>query len=57
VRLDDLVEEALGVRAGGTFNIVVDPSGERLYIGLNSGPIDDEEDPFGEVVLAVVDLT
>jgi hypothetical protein len=56
VRLNDLVEDGLGVRAGGTYDVVIDPSGERLYIGLNAGPIDDDEAAFGEVVLAVVDL-
>jgi hypothetical protein len=56
VRLNDLIEEGLGVRAGGTYDVVVDPSGERIYIGLNAGPIDDDEAAFGEVVLAVVEL-
>lgn len=56
VRLNDLVESGLDVRAGGTYNVVVDPGGERIYVGLNAGPIDDDEDAFGQVVLAVVDL-
>ena len=56
VRLNDLIEGALEVRAGGTYNVVADPSGKRVYVGLNAGPIDDDEDAFGQVVLAVVEL-
>ncbi|MDX2379927.1 MAG: hypothetical protein QNM02_09240 [Acidimicrobiia bacterium] len=56
VNLNDLIEPALGVTAGGTYNVVVDPSGERLYIGLNSGPPGEFGETFGTVVLAVVEL-
>ncbi len=40
VELNPLLEEALGIRGGGTYDVVMDPSGERLYIGLNAGDID-----------------
>lgn len=56
VLLNEMIEDALGVRAGGSYNVVADPDGSRVYVGLNSGPIDDDEDAFGDVVLAVVDL-
>ncbi len=55
VELNPLLEEHLGLRAGGSYNVAADPSGERVYVGLNAG------DPagrsaFGEVVLIVVTL-
>lgn len=56
VHLGPLVEQVLGVRAGGSYNIVVDPSGERLFVGLNSGALDTDDSTFGHVVLAVIDL-
>jgi hypothetical protein len=55
VRLNDLIEPALGVRVGGSYNVVADPSGDVIYIGLNAGELDDDA-PFGSVVLAVVEL-
>jgi hypothetical protein len=54
VRLDDLATEELGLTLGGSYNVSVDPSGERVYIGLNAGT--DPEDPWGEIVLVVVHL-
>jgi hypothetical protein len=54
VELRDLIERQFGLIAGGSYNVVIDPSGDRVYVGLNAGH--DEEDPWGEVVLAVVHL-
>lgn len=53
VKLNDLAEERLGLRLGGSYNVAVDPSGERVYIGMNAGK---DGESFGEVVLLVVDL-
>ncbi len=55
VRLNDLAEEILGLRLGGTYDVVADPARNRIYIGFNAGPAG--ADSFGEVVLVVVDLT
>jgi len=55
VELNPLIESGIGLRAGGTYNVVVDPSGERVYIGLNAGD-PATRDSFGETVLAIVTL-
>lgn len=55
VELGPIVEEGLGLRLGGTYNLVVDPDGSRLYIGMNASPLDDDSG-FGEVVLLIVTL-
>lgn len=55
VELNDAIEEAFGLKVGGTYGIAVDPAGERVYIGLNAGPPSDKA-PFGEVVLVALDL-
>lgn len=55
VELNPLVEKHLGLRAGGTYSIVVSPNGNTLYVVLNAGNAD-TGDSFGEVVLAVVTL-
>lgn len=57
VELNPLIESALGVRVGGTYNIAVDPQSGRIYVGLNASAVgsDDLEATFGSVVLAVVD--
>jgi hypothetical protein len=55
VRLNDLAEERLGLRLGGSYNLALDPSGRVLYVGLNAGA-PGAEDAFGEVVLVVVHL-
>ncbi len=55
VELNPMLEEAFGLRGGGTYDVVKDPSGERLYIGLNAGDIT-TNDEFGEVVLVIVTL-
>ncbi len=54
VELDPLALEAFGIHLGGTYNITLDPSGTRLYLGMNAGTA--EEDGFGEVVLVIVTL-
>ena len=51
VRLNDLIEPQLGLRAGGSYNVAVDPSGSPVYVGLNAGS---GGETFGEVLLAVV---
>ena len=55
VELNPLIEPATGLRTGGTYNVVVDPSGERVYVGLNAGD-PATRDTFGEIVLAIVTL-
>ena len=55
VELNPLIEPATGLRTGGTYNVVVDPSGERIYVGLNAGD-PATRDTFGEIVLAIVTL-
>ena len=53
VELAPLIEEALGLRLGGTYGVV--QAGDRLFLSLNAGgPAD--RDPFGEVVLVEVTL-
>lgn len=58
VELNPLIEDALGVRSGGTYNVVVDPTGRYVHVGLNASAegSSDREATFGSVVLAVVDL-
>jgi hypothetical protein len=60
VELNGMLEDALGLRAGGSYNVVADPDGRRVYVGMNTGPAapsgDDEDDTFGTPVLLVVDL-
>jgi hypothetical protein len=58
VEMQDMVASALDLRFGGTYNVVVDPGGKRLYIGANAGPNTSGEDvdTFGSIVLVVVDL-
>lgn len=55
VRLNDLIEPALDIQVGGTYNVVVDDANRRVYVGLNGGPPGSEE-VFGDVVLAVVEF-
>lgn len=55
VELNPLVESEFGLRAGGTYNVVVSADGSTVFVALNAGdPATD--DSFGEVVLAVVTL-
>lgn len=55
VELNPLIEPTLGLRTGGTYSVVVDPNGGRIYVGLNAGD-PATRDTFGEVVLAIVTL-
>lgn len=55
VELNEMAVEGLGLRLGGTYGLAVHPSGDRLYIGMNASPSDDDSG-FGEVVLLVVHL-
>jgi hypothetical protein len=54
VELAGLAEEQLSLTLGGTYNVTVDPSGERVYVGFNAGA--SRDDPWGEIVLVVVHL-
>jgi hypothetical protein len=54
VRLNDTVGKALHLTVGGSYNVAVDATGRRVYVGLNAGP--DTKKTFGEVVLAIVDV-
>ncbi|HJU51288.1 MAG TPA: hypothetical protein VJ815_03030 [Acidimicrobiia bacterium] len=57
VELNPLGESELGLSFGGTYGIVADPGGERLYVVMNSGVPENVRDAaFGEVVLVVVHL-
>jgi hypothetical protein len=51
VELNPLAEQHLGLTLGGSYNVVVSPAGDTVYVGMNSGP-----DGFGEVILLVVQL-
>jgi hypothetical protein len=53
VRLNDLAEDHLGLTLAGSYSVAFDTRNERLYVGLNAG---EPENPWGEVVLAIVDL-
>jgi sugar lactone lactonase YvrE len=55
VRLNELAEEGLGLRLGGTYNVALDASRRVVYLGMNAGP-PGEESAFGEVVLVAVHL-
>lgn len=54
VELDDLAMTEFGLHLGGTYNVSFDPSGERIYLGMNAGTA--EDDGFGEVILVIVTL-
>ena len=57
VELNELAEEKLGLSLGGTYGVVLSPSGDRLYTVLNSGnPANERDAAFGAVVLIIVDL-
>ena len=55
VELNDLAVEQLQLRLGGTYDVAIDRAGDRVFVGLNAGATD-SDDPFGSVVLVVVDL-
>jgi len=54
VELNETAERELGLTLGGTYSIAVDAERERIFIGFNAGT--DPEEPWGEVVLAVIHL-
>lgn len=53
VELFDPVAELHDVRLGGSYNVVLDPQGRRLYVGLNAG---EGDETFGRVFLAIINL-
>ena len=53
--LNPPAEHALGLRLGGTYDVAVDPSGDRVYVGLNAAD-PSAKDAFGQIVLAIVHL-
>jgi hypothetical protein len=55
VELDPLAREGLDLSLTGTFNVAVDANGSTLHLGMNAAA-PGAEDPWGEVVLVVVDL-
>ncbi|MFI5045902.1 MAG: hypothetical protein ACHQIG_02470 [Acidimicrobiia bacterium] len=54
VQLDDLVQRKLGLHTAGSYDVALDAAHRRIYVGLNAGTT--KADPWGEVVLAIVDL-
>ncbi len=54
VELNPIVEPALGLRLGGTYSLAMDPSGDRIFIGMNASA---DDSGFGEIVLLIVDLS
>jgi hypothetical protein len=52
--LNGLAEEHLGLTLGGSYSVAVADDGRSVYVGLNAGK--ERDDPWGEVVLAVVTL-
>ena len=55
VELNELAEQELGLTLGGSYSVAIDPSGDRVYVSMNAGV--DRAEPWGEVVLVVVDLS
>ena len=53
-KLDPLSKETLGLSLAGSYDVALDTSRHRLFVGLNAGKTDDN--PWGEVVLAIIDL-
>lgn len=53
VELFEAAAETLGVRLGGSYNVVLDPGQRRLYVGLNAG---EGDETFGRVFLAIINL-
>ena len=53
--LFDIVEENLGYRVGGTYNVAVSPDGGTVYMGVNVGEAG-TDGSFGEVLLLVLEL-
>ena len=55
VKLNDLAEPQLHLRLGGSYDVVLDPTGTTLYIGLNAGSTSGKESN-GAIVLAIVNV-
>jgi hypothetical protein len=55
VELNPMVESEYGLRAGGTYNVVVSDDGSTGFVAVNAGD-PATRDTFGEIVLAVVTL-
>ncbi len=54
VELNPLTEQAFGLTAGGTYDVVVDPASGGIFIGLNAAP-PGEREAFGQVVAVLVE--
>ena len=39
VALNELIDPQLGLRAGGSYSVAVDPSGRLAFVTLNAGPV------------------
>lgn len=55
VELAPLVEDAMGLRAGGTYGIAIDEAAGKIFMALNAGG-PTNRDTFGHVVLVEVTL-
>lgn len=55
IALAPIVEDGLGVILGGTYNLVMDPDANRIYLGANVDPTG-SGNGFGEVALLVITL-
>lgn len=55
VRLNEAAERELGLRLGGSYNVVFDPARRRLYVGMNAAPPTNDS-TFGQVVLLSISL-
>jgi hypothetical protein len=53
-KLNPLAKETLGLSLAGSYDVALDTTRNRLFVGLNAGKTDDN--PWGEVVLAIIDL-
>ena len=53
--LNPLSKDSLGLSLAGSYNVALDTTRNRLFVGLNAGKT--SGDPWGEVVLAIVDLS
>jgi hypothetical protein len=56
VELNEAIQEEFGHTVGGTYNVVVSPDGDTIYLGVNGGEVGSEDEAFGEVFLIVLDL-
>jgi len=53
-KLNPLATTTLGLSLAGSYNVALDTARNRLFVGLNAGKT--PADPWGEVVLAIIDL-